>query len=330
MREVRLGSLSVSAQGLGCMGMSGGYGAADWATSIETIHIAMDLGVTLVDTANVYGFGHNEVLVGRAIHDRRDRVRVASKFGIDRTQGAGRQRIRGDAAYVRQACEESLLRLGVDHIDLYYAHRVSPEVEIEETVGAMAELVAAGKVGHIGLCSVGETQLRRAHQIHPIAAVQVEYSLWAREVETLLPTLRELAIGIVSYSPLGRGYLTGTISDAAFAADDSRRLHDRLSDTARAANQPIIRALAGVAEQLGATPAQVAIAWIHAQSARLGVPIVPIPGTKRPKWAAANVAATQLHLDDDTMRKLEPVGREVLGARFDGGRASSTERSRSG
>jgi aryl-alcohol dehydrogenase-like predicted oxidoreductase len=200
--RVRLGDLEVSAQGLGCMGMSEWYGAADWDESIATIHRAIDLGVTLVDTADVYGAGHNEVLVGRAIHDRRDRVQLATKFGIDRTSGDQARSLRGDAAYVRRACDASLMRLGVETIDLYYLHRPPQNAEIEETVGAMSELVQAGKVRHLGLSEVDGDLLRRAYAVHPIAAVQSEYSLWTRDVETtVLDALKELGVGLVPYSP---------------------------------------------------------------------------------------------------------------------------------
>src|SRR5690242_2501787 len=218
MRTAKLGGLTVSAQGLGCMGMSEWYGATDWDESIATIRTALDEGVTFLDTADVYGAGHNEVLVGRAIADRRGEVQLATKFGIDRSAGDGPARVlRGERAYVKRAAEASLLRLGVDVIDLYYLHRPPQNAEIEETVGAMAELVAEGKVRHLGLSEVDSDLLRRACAVHPITAVQSEYSLWTRDVEQVTPVMAELGVGLVAYSPLGRGFLTGTVDPAALA-----------------------------------------------------------------------------------------------------------------
>ena len=212
MRTTKLGQLTVSAQGLGCMGMSEWYGATDWDESIATINRALDLGVTFIDTADIYGAGHNEVLVGRGIAHRRDEVQLATKFGIDRSAGDAHRVVRGEAAYVKRSCEASLLRLGVERIDLYYLHRPPQTAEIEETVGAMAELVAEGKVGHLGLSEVDDELLRRAHAVHPITAVQSEYSLWTRDVERdAIGAMRELGVGFVPYSPLGRGFLTGTV-----------------------------------------------------------------------------------------------------------------------
>src|SRR5690348_9023300 len=233
MRTTTLGQLTVSAQGLGCMGMSEWYGPSDWDESIATIHRALDLGVTFLDTANVYGEGHNEVLVGRAIAGRRDEVQLATKFGIDRSLGDGRRVIRGEAAYVKRSCEASLLRLGVDVIDLYYLHRPPQTAEIEETVGAMAELVAEGKVRYLGLSEVDSDLLRRASAVHPITAVQSEYSLWTRDVETtVLPALRELNVGLVPFSPLGRGFLTATVDLSALGERDFRRRNPRFSGDA--------------------------------------------------------------------------------------------------
>src|ERR1700712_2299951 len=210
MDRISLGQLEVSRQGLGCMGMSEWYGAGDWESSIATIHRALELGVTFIDTADVYGAGHNEVLVGRALHDRREQAQLATKFGIDRSGGDQARVIRGEANYVKRACESSLLRLGVEVIDLYYLHRPPQTAEIEETVEAMAELVTEGKVRYLGLSEGDESLLRRAHAVHPITAVQSEYSLWTRDVEAVVPVMAELGIGLVPYSPLGRGYLTGT------------------------------------------------------------------------------------------------------------------------
>ena len=316
MREVTLGGLTVSAQGLGCMGMSEWYGHADWDESVATIHRALDLGVTFLDTADAYGAGHNEVLVGRAIVGRRDEVQLATKFGIDRSGGDGARVIRGERGYVKRACESSLVRLGVDVIDLYYLHRPPQTAEIEETVGAMAELVVEGKVRYLGLSEVDDALLRRAQAVHPITAVQSEYSLWAREPETLVDTLRELGIGLVPYSPLGRGFLTGTVDVAALDARDFRSRNPRFTGGAVEANQAIADAVRGVAEARGVAPAQIALAWVHGQGARLGIPLAPIPGTKRVKWLEQNVAALDITLTEQELAVLDPLGDQVVGARY--------------
>ena len=317
MRKVSLAELAVSAQGLGCMGMSEWYGRADWDESIATIHRAIDLGITLLDTADAYGAGHNEVLVGRAITGRRDEVQLATKFGIDRSGGDDKRVIRGERGYVKRACESSLLRLGVDLIDLYYLHRPPQTAEIEETVGAMAELVAEGKVRYLGLSEVDSDLLRRACAVHPITAVQSEYSLWARDPETtVLDALRELNVGLVAYSPLGRGFLTGTVDVSALDARDFRSRNPRFSGDAGAANQAIADAVRQVAEAKGVAPAQVALAWVHAQGERLGAPVVPIPGTKRVKWLEQNVAAVDVTLSADDLAVLDPLGDQVVGARY--------------
>src|SRR6202011_5859902 len=267
MRTTKLGQLTVSAQGLGCMGMSEWYGAADWDESVATIQRALDLGVTFIDTADIYGAGHNEVLVGRAIAHRRDEVQLATKFGIDRSGGDAHRVVRGEHDYVKRSCEASLLRLGVDHIDLYYLHRPPQTAEIEETVGAMAELVAQGKVRYLGLSEVDSALLRRAHAVHPISAVQSEYSLWARDPETtVLDALRDLGVGLVPYSPLGRGFLTGTVDVNTLDAKDFRSRNPRFAGAAWEANQAIAEAVRSVAEAKGITPAQVALAWVHGQS----------------------------------------------------------------
>ncbi|HTZ25819.1 MAG TPA: aldo/keto reductase [Streptosporangiaceae bacterium] len=317
MRKVSLGELMVSAQGLGCMGMSEWYGRPDWDESIATIHRALDLGVTFIDTADIYGAGHNEVLVGRAIAGRRDEVQLATKFGIDRSGGDDKRVIRGERGYVKRSCESSLTRLGVDVIDLYYLHRPPQTAEIEETVGAMAELVAEGKVRYLGLSEVDSALLRRAHAVHPISAVQSEYSLWSRDPETtVLDGLRELGVGLVPYSPLGRGFLTGTVDVAALDAKDFRSRNPRFTGPALEANQAIADAVRKVADARDVTPAQVALAWVQGQGERLGIPLAPIPGTKRVKWLEQNVAALDITLTPDELAVLDPLGDQVVGARY--------------
>ncbi len=299
------------------MGMSEWYGAADWDESIATIHRALDLGVTFIDTADIYGAGHNEVLVGRAIVGRRGEVMLATKFGVDRSGGDDRRVIRGEAGYVKRSCDASLLRLGVDHIDLYYLHRPPQTAEIEETVGAMAELVQQGKVRHLGLSEVDSALLRRAYAVHPITAVQSEYSLWTRDVETtVLDALRELGVGLVPYSPLGRGFLTATLDLTSFGDKDFRSRNPRFAGEAGAANLAIVEAVRDVADAKGAAPAQIALAWVYAQAERLGVPVVPIPGTKRVKWLEQNVAALDIELSADERAVLDPLAQQVVGARY--------------
>ena len=317
MHTTKLSDLTVSAQGLGCMGMSDFYGPTDWDESIATIRRALDLGVTFIDTADIYGAGHNEVLVGRGIAGRRERVQLATKFGIDRSMGDGQRVYRGERAYVKRACDASLLRLGVDVIDLYYLHRPPQTAEIEETVGAMAELVAEGKVRYLGLSEVDGALLRRAHAVHPITAVQSEYSLWTRDVEnTAITAMRELGVGLVPYSPLGRGFLTGTVDVSTLDATDFRSRNARFAGGAAAANQKIADAVRAVADANGITPAQAAIAWVYAQADRLGVPVVPIPGTKRVKWLEQNVAALDVTLSPADLARLDLLANEVTGARY--------------
>jgi aryl-alcohol dehydrogenase-like predicted oxidoreductase len=317
MPTTKLGDLTVSAQGLGCMGMSQSYGPTDWDESIATIGRALELGVTLIDTADIYGAGHNEVLVGRGITGHRDEIQLASKFGIDRSMGDERRVLRGERAYVKRACEASLLRLGVDVIDLYYLHRPPQTAEIEETVGAMAELVTEGKVRYLGLSEVDDALLRRAYAVHPITAVQSEYSIWSRDPETaVVPAMRELGVGLVPYSPLGRGFLTGTVDVSALDASDFRSRNPRFADGAAAANAAIADEVRAVAEEKGVAPAQVAIAWVYAQAPRLGVPVVPIPGTKRVKWLEQNVAALDITLTETELARLDPLGEQVVGARY--------------
>ena len=327
MRTTKLGQLTVSAQGLGCMGMSEWYGAADWDSSIATIRRALDLGVTFIDTADIYGAGHNEVLVGRGIAHRRDEVQLATKFGIDRSAGDAHRVVRGEHDYVKRSAEASLLRLGVDHVDLYYLHRPPQTAEIEETVGAMAELVAEGKVRYLGLSEVTGELLRRAHAVHPITAVQSEYSLWTRDVETAdgqagamgtgaIGATRELGVGFVPYSPLGRGFLTGTVDLNTLDAKDFRSRNPRFAGQAGQANQAIANAVRLVADAKGVAPAQVALAWVYAQADRLGVPLAPIPGTKRVKWLEQNVAALDVTLTPGELAQLDPLAAQVTGARY--------------
>ncbi len=302
--------LTVSAMGLGCMGMSDFYGAADDDRSVGVIHKALELGVTLLDTADMYGVGKNEALVGRAVRDRRDGVVVATKFGNVRDADTGAfLRVDGTPSYVAEACDRSLRMLGLDHIDLYYQHRVDPAVPIEETVGAMGRLVEAGKVRFLGLSEAAPDTLRRAHREHPISALQTEYSLWSRDPEgELLDTVRELGVGFVPYSPLGRGFLTGAItSPDDFAADDSRRRHPRFQGEAFAANLRLVEHIRTLAADKGCTPAQLALAWVLGQ----GDDIVPIPGTRSLDRLAENVAALEVELtpaDRGRIDELLPPG----------------------
>jgi aryl-alcohol dehydrogenase-like predicted oxidoreductase len=317
MRTAKLGDLTVSAQGLGCMGMSEWYGATDWDESIATINRALDLGVTFIDTADIYGAGHNEVLVGRGIAHRRDEVQLATKFGIDRSAGDAHRIVRGEHDYVKRSCEASLTRLGVEVIDLYYLHRPPQTAEIEETVGAMAELVAEGKVRYLGLSEVNDELLRRAHAVHPIAAVQSEYSLWTRDVEAnAITAMRDLGVGLVPYSPLGRGFLTGTVDLTALDDRDFRRRNPRFRGQASQDNQAIADTVREVAEGKGVRPAEVALAWVYAQEERLGIPMAPIPGTKRIKWLEQNVAALDITLTGDELALLDPLAAQVTGARY--------------
>lgn len=307
MQKRRLGTSGpeVSAIGLGCMGMSEFYGNGDEQESIATIHHALDQGVCFLDTADMYGPFTNEELVGRAIKDRRDEVFLATKFGNVRGQNGEFLGIRGDPDYVRQACEASLKRLGVETIDLYYQHRVDPKVPIEDTVGAMAELVKAGKVRFLGLSEAAPETIRKAHSTHPITAVQTELSLWSRDAEAgILPTVRELGIGFVAYSPLGRGFLTGQIkSPEDLPSDDTRSNHPRFQGENFDKNIALVREVEAMAKDKGCTTAQLALAWVLAQSDD----VVPIPGTKRRSYLDQNIAAVDIDLSDGELDRLDRI-----------------------
>jgi len=312
MQQRTLGTqgLTVSAEGLGCMGMSEFYGSADEGEAIATIHRALDLGITLLDTADIYGPYTNEQLVGHAIEDRRDEVVLASKFGIVRDPNDPSARgVNGRPEYVLAACDASLRRLAVDHIDLYYQHRVDPDVPIEETVGAMASLIDAGKIRFLGLSEASPETIRRAHAAHPITALQSEYSLWTRDPEDeVLPTLRELGIGLVAYSPLGRGFLTGQIKALEdLAQDDFRRHNPRFQGENFTRNLELVERVREIASEKDCTPGQLALAWVMAQ----GDDVVPIPGTKRRSYLEQNFAASELELGAEELASLDeaaPVG----------------------
>jgi aryl-alcohol dehydrogenase-like predicted oxidoreductase len=306
MEHRKLRDLEVSALGLGCMGMSEFYGPGDERESLATIDRALELGINFFDTADMYGPFKNEELVGRALRDRRHQVVIATKFGIVRDANDHTIRgISGRPEYVRQACEASLRRLGIDTIDLYYQHRVDPNVPIEDTVGAMAALVREGKVRFLGLSEAAPATLRRANAIHPITALQTEYSLWSRDPEDgILDTCRDLGVGFVAYSPLGRGFLTGQIrSEADFAPDDFRRVSPRFQGENFRRNLDLVESVRAMAAEKGCTPAQLALAWLLAQ----GKDIVPIPGTKHVKTLEENAAAVDVHLTEDDLARIEAV-----------------------
>ncbi|MGC2162376.1 MAG: aldo/keto reductase [Silvibacterium sp.] len=307
MQQRTLGAqgLKVSALGLGCMGMSEFYGPGDEAESIATIHRAIELGITFFDTSDIYGPFTNEILVGKALRPHRDKVVIATKFGIMRDADGTRRGISGRPEYVRQACDASLKRLGIDTIDLYYQHRIDPNTPIEETVGAMAELVKAGKVRYLGLSEASTETIRRAHAVHPISALQTEYSLWSRDPEEeILPTLRELGIGFVPYSPLGRGFLTGHIkSPSDLAPDDWRASSPRFQGENFQKNVDLVGRIEQLAARKGCTPSQLALAWVLAQ----GNDLAPIPGTKRRKYLEENAAAENITLSPGDVAEIDAI-----------------------
>ncbi|NIY65157.1 aldo/keto reductase [Streptomyces malaysiensis] len=316
------GGPEVGVQGLGCMGMSWAYGPThDEAEARATLERALELGVTLFDTADVYGFGRNEEFISPFVRANRDRITLATKFAIDRDESDpyGPQRIRNDRPYIRQAIEGSLRRLGVDHIDLYYMHRRNPEVPLEESVGAMAELVAEGKVKHLGLSEVTAKELRAAHAVHPIAALQSEWSLFSRDIEKdVVGTARELGVTVVPYSPLGRGFLTGSFVQAEqeLGEGDFRRLQPRFTGDNAAINAALLEPLRKIAEARGATLAQIALAWVQQQAQVHGLAVVPIPGTRTRARVEQNTGATRIKLSAEELAALEPIAAQVAGARY--------------
>jgi aryl-alcohol dehydrogenase-like predicted oxidoreductase len=314
---VRLGDgLDVSAIGFGGMALTPVYGEVDPGDALRTLHHAVDSGVSFIDTADIYGGGSNEELIAQLLRERRDEVQLATKFGLVGTPADGYTDIRGDAGYIRQAVDRSLQRLGIDVIDLYYMHRRDLRVPIVETVEAMAELVQQGKVKHLGLSEVTAQELEEASAVHPIAAVQSEWSIWSRDVErNVVPAAAALGVGFVPYSPLGRGFLTGTVDASSLGEKDFRRRIPRFAPDAATANQAVVETVRAVADELDATPAQVALAWLIAQGRRLGLPVVPIPGTRKPHRIDENLGALALDLTPAQLDALAEASDAVVGSR---------------
>lgn len=314
------GGPQVGVQGLGCMGMTYAYGPTDETEARATLDRALDRGVTLFDTADVYGHGRNEEFISPFVRAHRDEITLATKFAIERREDdPSFQRIRNDRAYIRASVEGSLRRLGVDHIDLYYMHRRDVEVPMEDTVGAMAELVAEGKVGHLGLSEVSPGELRTAHKVHPIAAVQSEWSLFSRDVEQgVVATAAELGIAFVPYSPLGRGFLTGSFvqADAELTSDDWRRRQPRFTGENAAANAALLEPVRRIAGERGATPGQIALAWVQQRARVHGLAVIPIPGTRRRSRIEENLAAISMELTAAELAELEPIADKVAGGRY--------------
>ncbi|NLE78758.1 MAG: aldo/keto reductase [Rhodococcus sp.] len=308
--------LTVSAQGYGAMSVAPVYGPVDTAEALSTLNHAVDIGVTFIDTANVYGEGASELAVGQILKDRRDEVQLATKFGLVGNIAKGQRSINGKPEHVGQALDESLARLGVDSVDLYYLHRVDPEVPIEDTVGAMAAQVKAGKVRHLGLSEATGDELRRAHGVHPIAAIQSEWSIWSRDVENkVVPTAAELGIGFVPYSPVGRGFLTGTYDPEVLGDKDLRRRFPRFFDDALPANQKVLETIREVASEVDATPAQVSLAWLDAKAREFGLPSVAIPGTRYASRVTENAGALDLSLTAEQVARLDLLADITVGAR---------------